>query len=350
MSNTPKFTAPNVAELITARIEESAGEARIHYGLTKNPTAKFTTTEGGAALKAAQREIDDWASKLDITPFLSDASSEQIGADKVAELRTRVRCEPGATIGELILAVLQGKWARSVLLLTPLNSPIDPWVHWAHKAIMRGCPWMGTDQVAFTSLPYARNVLAQTFLGTDAEWAFFLDGDTVPPINNPAASYHRFGYNEALVKPVFLNFHAVDRLRSRNKTLIGSVVSDKKPGNRLIIQPDLHPKNDHDRQLCEKLKRNGPVDEVIPVPYIGTGCTLIHRSVFLDIARKYPELKPENPKEPFNYFGRGEATVLQGEDIAFSKLAAEAGHPAFLDLSVWCAHNGPHSFTPQPQL
>lgn len=347
VADAPKFVAPNLLEIITGRLKESVPDAKARYGLVDQKIDPKAMAQG---IKACQREIDEWAASLTPGQFLADAAGQQVGEDKVAALRGRVRCAPDAPVSELILAVLQGKWARTAIMLCPMNAPIEPWVHWAHLALIKRMPWVGYDQVCFPSITYARNKLVQSFLSTEAEWSFWLDSDTVCPIGDPGAFYHRFGANPKFIKPEFLEVQGLERLASRQKTLIGGVVADRHPGNRLIIQPDLNPHGDEDRDLVKKLKKEGPQDKVIQVPYAGTGCLLVHRNVYVEIMKKFPERGPLTAGEPFNFFGGGTGVDAQGEDIAFCKLAYESGHPAWLDLSVWCAHVGTHPFFPQNQI
>jgi hypothetical protein len=346
----PKFSAPNLTEIIGQRIEDP-GAARIHYGLAKNPTDKFLTSQADA-LKAAQRELTDFFEGLDLRPYLDDAAAQQIGFDKIELLRKRVRAPKDAAIGELILAVLEGRWTRNTILMCPMNRPIEPWVHWAQIALLRRQPWLGYDQISFTSIPYARNLLVKNFLATEAEWSFWLDSDTVPPLNDPGASYSRFGAREDLCKPEFFRVHASDKLQSCQKTIVGGIVPDRRPGNKMIIQPDLNPRNEADKELVRALKKTGPQNKVIQVDYVGAGCLMVHRSVYEDIMKKRPELASPDPKEPFGFFNytQSEKGQFYGEDIAFSRLAAECGHPSFLDLSVWCSHVGPHAYFTQPEI
>lgn len=344
---TPKFTPPILADIIGKRIEEGAGPARVHYGLPKNPTENFLKEQSGG-IRAAQREIDDFFAGLDLRPHLADAAAAQVGDDKITELRARVRCRPDAPVSDLILAVLQGQWSRDTVMLTPLNQPIEPWVHWAHLAMLRKAPWVGYDQERHTDLSECRNILAGRFLASEAKWAFWVDGDTVPPFGYANAFYHRFNARPDFIKPEWLDKHAVQQLQSRQKTLIGGVVAARNPGNQLVIQPDLNPRNEADKNKVRDLKRKGPMNEVYPVGYVGTGCLMAHRSVFEDIMKKFPERFEKDA--PFNFFGQTTPGRKIGEDIIFSKLAAEAGHPAFLDLSVWAAHWGAHAYFPQLEV
>lgn len=345
-----KVAVPPLLGLITERLKADATEARGRYGMGDAKLDKPTIAAMTLGIRAAQREADEWAAGLDITPMLDGAAGQQIGEDKIAQLRGRVRAKPDASIGDLILAVLQGAWVRNAVILCPLNRPIEPWVHWAHLALIKRMPWVGYDQVSFPSLTYARNKLVQSFLTTEAEWSFWLDGDTVCPIGDPGAMYHRFNADPKFIRPEFAGMQALDKMATRQKTIVGSIVADRHLGNRLIIQPELNPQSDADRQLVKLLKKEGPQDRVEQVPYVGTGCTLVHRSVYMDIMKKFPERGPITAGEPFNFFGGGGGMDATGEDIVFCKLALEAGHPAFLDLAVWCAHVGTHAFFPQCQI
>lgn len=138
----------------------------------------------------------------------------------------------------------------------------------------------------------------------------------------------------------------------------------------------------------ESLYAHGaPYDECKPTRWIGTGCLLIHRSVYLDIEKKFPNLaRGANGKgghwfsssehnamdwitRTRNFLGQGtmtgekamkayemletaerdakaNSTLGMGEDVQFSIRAKQAGHQPFVDMGLCCGHVGQHIYGP----
>ncbi len=194
-----------------------------------------------------------------------------------------------------------------------------------------------------TLIHRARNILATRFLAKGNEWSFWLDSDVIPPMGNPNWFKVRVGTKH---DPNHFAFTALERLTSRNKSLIGGVYAERNITGRILVQPGISPKNDGDRVIAESIKQEGPKDEVIQVGWLGFGCVAVHRKVFEDIIAKQPErVNPKREGEPYNFFNAVDGGA-QGEDVAFCQLAAECGHPSYLDLSVHCAHIGKFAFMP----
>lgn len=343
---TPKFPTVNIEQSIADRIAEDPGNARSFFGMTKNPDEKWMA-KNAEAIKAAQILIDLHIEGLDVAPLIASAAEKQIGGDVMESLRNRLRVPADADIETCIRAYLQGQFSRKVIMLCPMNRPIDPMTHWAKMATLRTHPHMGYDQESNALLVKARNNLANRFLRSEAEWAFWVDDDVIPPFGNSAAMFQHFGVNPNYAKPEYMQISAFERLRSRGKSLISGIVGARNMSGKLIIQPEVAPKGEGDTKFAEGLRASGPRDEVKQVGFVGTGCTLVHRSVFLDIIKRHPELDSGNPNIGFQFFGhRPSVEFSEGEDVAFSELARECGHTSWIDCSVWCAHVGSHSFFP----
>lgn len=80
-------------------------------------------------------------------------------------------------------------------------------------------------------------------------------------------------------------------------------------------------------------------NEVRPTEWVGTGCMLVHRDVFLEMQKNFPHLKPSAIKPYWDYFKPGEVDG-EGEDVAFCRRAKESGHQPFIDLGLRCMHLG----------
>lgn len=242
------------------------------------------------------------------------------------------------------------KAAKKFAILTPINRDM-PFVvtlsmlgNWKATLPVEIRSMLGTVDFEHDTLIHrARNILATRFMDSGSEWSFWMDSDIVAPIGNPGWFKRRTGTKH---DDKWFSYSAIERLSSRNKTLIGGVYAERNTSGRLIVQPGISPKDEGDKKIAEQIKMNGPEDRVIQVGWLGFGCVIVHRRVFEDILAKDPEgVKRKNEREPYNFFNAIDGGP-QGEDVAFCQRAAKAGHPSFLDLSVWCGHIGKFAFMP----
>lgn len=319
----------------------------------------FTTSETGK--KLAISKPDDALPEKEApekAAFFGSAEAsteESQGADLEAIMKhmlPRVRLNPDEPKGvkEVLQAVAEGRWTRKVAMLVPMGKMISPHVVYSLLAHVRKQPWMGFHYETEVIIQRARNLLVQKFLASESEWAWFVDDDTIPPFKDPGFFYadDRLRADPTFLKPEHVDLMALERLMKAEKTLIGGVYQQRKAGGKMVIQPALHPRDPADNEVTAELQRHGPINRVMQVGYVGTGCALIHRKVFLDIMDTFPELKSEHPGEPFDFFGHDMSK--EGEDIYFCKMAAKAGHASFLDLGLWCAHIGNFAFFPERKL
>lgn len=270
--------------------------------------------------------------------------------DLVKSMAPRVRLEGKPATAESILsAVNAGKWSRRVSLLIAMYQDVAPRWTYHLAAQIRKQPWLGLHYEADTVIQRARNILAQKFLQSEAEWSFWLDSDVIAPFGEPGFFYLDLGIDKNYMADKFAGAMAVERLMKAGHTIVGGVYQARKSDNMkvkspMIIQPCLHPRHAADTALTEELRAKGPIDRVVQVGYVATGCALVHRSVYLAIMSRFPERGPKKEGQPFDFFGHDVAK--SGEDIAFCGLAAEAGHQSYLDCGVWCAHLGRYAYFP----
>jgi hypothetical protein len=337
-------------DLDTLRKLASSISSKIHVRLD------FVKDGAKTVLKVSEPKPDDFKREeppegLIPAPAVPSSSLEAM----LAELRPKVRLEGDAngTMEEVLSAVLQGSWSRKVVMLVPSNKPININVAFGLLAQIRKQPWLGFDYKADTVIQRARNILAMRFLESEAEWALWHDDDMVLPFKDPAFFYDpiRLNCDESFIPQKFVNVMAIERLMKAQKTIIGGVYQARRgdASAPLVIQPCLHPRNAEDRTLTQELRAHGPIDKVVQVGYVATGCAMVHRNVFRDIMQKFPERQPSNPEEPFDFFGESRGGE-GGEDIFFCGLAAQAGHASYLDCGLWCAHLGTYAFFPPRSL
>jgi len=183
----------------------------------------------------------------------------------------------------------------------------------------------GRDKIRFdmecgNSMIYqARNKLAAKFLETDARWLLMLDDDMIPCIGRP--EWMRFWVPSARnVLDLPLQRHIIHKLIGDNKTIVGAAYFERREGAGLVCS---------DQSLVPRARQYD--DAVVEVDWLGTGAMLVHRRVFEDIDKTYPDIDG-------NYFHPIDGKT--GEDISFCIRAKKAGHATHIDLSVPTFHLG----------
>ena len=218
------------------------------------------------------------------------------------------------------------------------------------RDIMVGCAWykttnpvtcfalialaldFGRDKIRFDMelgdalIYHSRNRLAHKFLQTEAKYLLMIDDDIIPSIGRPP--WMRATVQAAQnVNDLPLQRHIVHRLLNSGKTLIGGAYFGRQEGGKLMCS---------DQSLAKNARQYD--DFIVPVDWIGTGCLMIHRKVFMDMQEKFPELATNDPLAPFDYFLPMKGHV--GEDIAFCHRAKQAGHQTHIDLGTPIYHVG----------
>jgi GT2 family glycosyltransferase len=161
-----------------------------------------------------------------------------------------------------------------------------------------------------TMIAQARNQIVRTFIHRHtADWLWFVDTDMVfPPdiLDRLVASAH-------------------PRDRPIMGALCFSVTADFQAAPTIYM---LRPDGDIGRVL------DYPRNKVIVADATGTGCVLIHRTVFEAMRKAAPP-----PWEWFVYATMGGEPI--GEDITFCLRAQELGIPTHVDTSIKCGHEKP---------
>lgn len=174
----------------------------------------------------------------------------------------------------------------------------------------------------------SRNQLAKRFLKTGASWSIWLDSDMIFPSGNAGAYATATGMKHLPDK--FGSIHVLERLISHGRTMVGGCYWDRMGRGRLIAGgkgPILAPI---------------PSDNLAAVSFVGTGCLAVHKKVFEDIAKKFPEtLSGDAYGNETGFFTPIQTKErMLGEDESFAWRATEAGHPSYLDLAIICGHIG----------
>ncbi len=276
-------------------------------------------------------------------PFVID---EENKSPRFQLVRERLNVPANATEDEVLQAILDGNWKRNVIMLCPQFSHSNANVEFCKAALIRRMPWLGYHMEVDTIIQRARNLCARAFLESEAEWSFWIDGDVIVPWKaGHGRFYDKYRINKTAAPESFLNVNAPERLMSHKKTIVGGIYAQRMKNGLLVIQQEIKPSSPKDKATAKEIRRQGkPIDKIIPVDFVATGCALIHRRVYEDIMRKFPERAAKTKGQPYDFFGHEVGTG--GEDMEFGRLAKAAGHQSFLDLGCPAIHVGNYFYWP----
>lgn len=215
---------------------------------------------------------------------------------------------------------------------------------------------------------HTRNSLATKFVKrTKFEWALFVDDDMVLPMGNAHWFKEVTGWAEH--PDELAGMRTLDRLMSHGKTLVGALYFGR---NHRGIGKAMFAEGMRDPAVSTLARNLKKSRSLRPTEWVGTGCLLIHRSVFESIEQKFPHLAPTEPDGDWHYFTpapdrsmntlrhileatsleqakelakealspRGMVNARSGEDVVFCRRAALAGHQPYVDLGLICGHVG----------
>lgn len=340
----------NLAERIIAKLTElTPDEACDFFGINKLEIRKIIRGQKKPTVEMAEKLMTADAMNRTLEK-IETQDTETTEREKETEeifsqinlLREKVRVSDEASLQEVLQAVIEGKWSRKMVLLMPMHREVSPHVLFNVAALIRKSPWLGFDYQTNTIIQRARNLLAQRFLNSEAEWSFWMDSDMIIPTGLPGFIGVKMK-GEGKVPVHNAGYVATERLLSHGKTIVGGVYARRGKGDGLCIQPALYPRHDADKALANRLSQ-GPTNELHEVSFVATGCALIHRSVYEDIQNIHPELAPKKEGDPWDFFGHDVGT--RGEDLHFCMLAHEAGHKSYLDGGLFCGHIGVATYWP----
>lgn len=218
---------------------------------------------------------------------------------------------------------------------------------------------------------HARNNLARRFIKSGVEWMLTVDDDMILPIGKAKWFNSLSGLN---LPEKFAGMHAIERLRSHGKTLVGALYCGRSDQGAPMYAEAI-------ANATEQHFVRQPRDQIKPTKWVATGCLLIHRKVFEDISKKFPHLDGHwfsssehdlvaRTKEavaalndevaaPAARIAKAKGLLAAGgvqsqrnshtgvgEDVQFSARALEAGHQPYVDLGCWCGHIGYKTYAP----
>jgi len=235
---------------------------------------------------------------------------------------------------------LPNRGKLDVMILSPvLERPTLPWTAFlvnSAKKYELGYSWQ-----ADTMIDRSRNMLAHRFLQSGCKWSIWLDGDMGAPIGKP--DYFRWLTNSETINNETASYDALDRLLSHRKAMVGAVYASRRYHGQLVIQPEIKPRSHEDKLLANQIRR-GQGQGLADVEWLGFGCALVHREVFLEVQRRFPQLAPQTEVEVWDFF-RHESII--GEDEAFCQRVRACGIPIYLDTQLVCGHQGSMMFLPE---
>lgn len=157
----------------------------------------------------------------------------------------------------------------------------------------------------YSPVSVARNLCVAAFLRGGYDYLFFVDADTVPPID------------------------AIDKLLATGKKIISGVTCNLKLCEDGLLRPapmvmNYVNKNNREDGLMPILKPSG----VEQVDAFGMSCCLIHKSIFDGMKEPWFEEQfvPKDGKKPI------------GEDIMFCNKLSDMGEKLYADFSIHCDH------------
>ena len=254
---------------------------------------------------------------------VAEAPSKQNSKKRAPEVATAV---PGAE------NKAQEWEGRDVFVGFPCYKQTNPVTAWTLVAMALD---FGKEKIRFdmeigdAMIYHARNRLAMKFLDTGANWLLFLDDDMIPPIGRPGFLKEMARLPDTYPADA-MAVHVIHRLVGHKQELVGATYFARHPNGRAInsLWQD-------ENYLSRAL---GFQDTILPCDWVGTGCMLLHRSVFEKIMARFPELKPGAEGMPWNFFQP--MTDGRGEDIAFCARARECGVQPFVDCRLHAIHVG----------
>lgn len=162
-----------------------------------------------------------------------------------------------------------------------------------------------------------RDAMVKSALDSGFEWIFFLDSDVILPDN------------------------ALNNLFSHNQPLINGMYKAKKPGGffwAVWMRVDTPDKKEAFAPIATWKGR------LISVDVVGTGCMLVHRSVFEKIREKYPNLPlffwaKDRDSKMLDQMNLPDPLMREvSEDFYFCMLAKDCGFNVIVDTDVKCGH------------
>lgn len=259
-----------------------------------------------------------------------------------------------------------------VMIVLPWQKATNPLTAFCVAQLLdkRRCSMLMNYGDAFVA--HSRNQCADVFLQSDMEWMLTLDDDLLIPFGNAEWYNSHTGWN---LPAEYAGLNTLDRLLSHGKTLVGGLYWGRhRFGAAMYSEGSNNPAE-------AEWARRGPHNVCKPTRWVATGSMLVHRSVYLDIEKKFPRLSRGGNAKGGQWFSSSEHSAMAcidktrellsrgplsgetalkalsiledgaaearrnstlgiGEDVQFCTRAKEAGHQAHVDCGLWLGHIG----------
>lgn len=295
-------------------------------GITRGMIFKYLCADPEASRpggRICQKIIDLWGDEM-IADYLTGKGKAD--EDIIEEVR-KVSSEEKKEIAERNIPLWEG---RDVCLCLPQYNRPHPSYMFSIMAMWDRTKMRLEHRANDSMIARSRNHIAKRFVESGCEWSIWFDDDMIFPFGNAGIYYTMLG-GPRHIPSEFLGVHTINRLTSWKKTVVGGMYWDRRGSGRLIAggsTPILSPI---------------PSNTLAAVKFVGTGCLAVHRQVYLDIEKKFPDVINKNaPGNESGYFAPilDQSGRMMGEDESFAWRATEAGHPSHLDLGLICGHVG----------
>ncbi len=298
---------------------------------------------------------------------------------------TLAAAEKVFALGQPIIApklIEEAMWeGKKVAIVLPWYKSVTPLTAFSVMALIDRAKTAIMLNFGDAYIVHTRNVLAEQFLRSGLEWMLTVDDDMVVPWGN-APWFNAF--TDFNLPDKFAGMHTLNRLLSHNKTIVGALYFGRwKSGKPVYAEATADKKE-------AKFAHSGPHDICRATRWVGTGCMLVHKTVFTDIEKQFPHLARGADGKGGQWFtpsehdlrkGSQEALAIlndntvtetarvvkaielmtratkasnfnsnlgMGEDVAFCIRAAASGHQPHVDLGLLCGHQGSKIYGPRP--
>lgn len=262
-------------------------------------------------------------------------------------------------------------YTKKVMMVLPWQKHVSPITSFCVSQLMDRRRTSAILNFGDAFVSHSRNSCADIFLQSPCDFMLTIDDDMVIPFGDGRwfNAYTGFDFPEP-----FAGLNALDRLMSHNKSLVGALYFGRHPHGPAVY-------NEGTAQGPESnYARSGPHNLIKPTKWVGTGCMLIHRSVFEDIEKRFPRIARGPNKKGGQWFTSSEVSLMDqmeqakqalegaltgekaykalqilegatssarvennlgcGEDVSFCLRAKAAGHQPHVDMGLICGHLG----------